>query len=201
MPITWKNHNNPLGESNKDEYRVNFSSNIKVCFQGTQLSSNGGLLLYRDLDESLGMTEKIAKHLIDHRTGKNIRHSLLGLLRQSIYSRLSGYEDINDAEVTMHDPSFRYAIGGAATEKAAASASEMQTFETRCLTKKDNVKALHNALGDSIMQTHTKRRSFDNLIWTARLAKLMGSKKAWFITVTSKLLAITRCFASITLVI
>lgn len=121
MPMTRKNRKNPLGESKKDEYRVNFSSNIKIYFQGTQLSSNGGLLLYRDLDESLSMTKRIGMHLVDHRTGKNIHHALIGLLRQSIYSRLSSYEDINDAEVTLHDPSFRYAIDGAATEKTAAS--------------------------------------------------------------------------------
>ena len=65
--------------------------------------------------------------LTDLRQGSNKQHLLVPLLRQSIYSRLAGYEDVNDAERLAVDPALRYVVGGRASlpEKQAASASEV----------------------------------------------------------------------------
>ncbi|MBI3693739.1 MAG: transposase, partial [Acidobacteria bacterium] len=79
---------------------------MKVAFQGSRVTSDGGLLLVRELDEHLGMTQLIAQHLTDPR-GTNTRLPLADLLRQSVYSRLAGYEDVNDAERLSQDPTFR----------------------------------------------------------------------------------------------
>ena len=57
----------------------------------------------RKLDERLGLSELIDQHLIDSR-GKNTQLPLADLLRQSVYSRLAGYEDVNDAECLSQDP-------------------------------------------------------------------------------------------------
>jgi hypothetical protein len=87
-----------MGEACKDDLRVGFDSAIKLEFHGARVSSNVGLFPFRDLDEAVQLTESGAAGLFDLRTGSNIRHGMTALLRQSIYGRLAGYEDGNDAE-------------------------------------------------------------------------------------------------------
>jgi hypothetical protein len=67
------------------------------------------------------LTSTAATGLHDTRTGQNTQHSLLALLRQSIYSRLAGYEDVNDAERLCLDPAMRTVVGGRAKDHTAAS--------------------------------------------------------------------------------
>ena len=62
------------------------------------MTSDAGLLVPRELDERLGLSAPIERHLTDPRTGRNFQFALPDLFRQSIYSRLAGYEDTNDAE-------------------------------------------------------------------------------------------------------
>ena len=71
------------------------------------MTSDVGLVLVRELDERLGLSKLIEHHLSDCRRGKNIQLPLADLLRQSIYSRLAGYEDVNDAARLSQDPTFR----------------------------------------------------------------------------------------------
>ncbi len=65
------------------------------------------MLAYRELDDTLSLTDTGAETLADARTGKNGRHRLAGLLRQSVFGRLAGYEDVNDAERLCRDPAMR----------------------------------------------------------------------------------------------
>lgn len=97
------------------------------------MTSDAGLLAYRELDQVLDLTTLAPSVLSDSRTGKNTRHSLTALLRQSVYSRLAGYEDTNDAERLCVDPAMRNVVGGRAKNHSAASTSEMSRFETRTL--------------------------------------------------------------------
>ena len=55
--------------------------------------------------------------IADARSGKNGRHALAGLFRQSVFSRLVGYEDVNDAERLRHDPAMRWIVGGKAAQE------------------------------------------------------------------------------------
>jgi hypothetical protein len=92
-----------MGEKQNDaSLRVDFDSSVKVRFVGAQVSSDAGLLAYRELDEHLGLTEMAAEELWDTRCGKNIQHSMLGLVRQAVYGRIAGYEDTNDADYLRH---------------------------------------------------------------------------------------------------
>ena len=70
-----------MGERCKDALRVNFDRKLKVEFHGTKVTSDTGLLAYRELDEVLSLTTMIESELTDNRTGKNTRHGLLALLR------------------------------------------------------------------------------------------------------------------------
>ena len=88
----------------KDALRIGFDRAIKLEFHGARVSSDAGLFPYRDLDEAARLTESGAAELFDFRTGSNIQHRMKALLRQSVYSRLAGYEDVNDAERLRVDP-------------------------------------------------------------------------------------------------
>ena len=84
---------NPMGEACKDALQVGFNRAIRLEFHGTRLSSNGSLIAHRDLDDAFTLTSSGAGNQFDFRAGSNIRHSMTALLRQSVYSRLAGYED------------------------------------------------------------------------------------------------------------
>jgi hypothetical protein len=71
---------------------------------------------------ALGLTDTGAETLADARTGKNARHRLAGLLRQSVFGRLAGYEDVNDADRLCRDPAMRWVVGDRAITCSAASA-------------------------------------------------------------------------------
>ena len=82
---------------------MQFDRSVKVEFRGAAIRSYGGLLLHRELDDALGLTEMAAGLIAHPRTGGNGRHRLAGLLRQSIFSCLAGYEDVNDANRLARD--------------------------------------------------------------------------------------------------
>ncbi len=71
---------------------------LKVDFQGSRVTSDGALILVCELDERPGFGELIEQHLTGPRRGNNTQFPLADLLRQSVYGRLAGYEDVNDAE-------------------------------------------------------------------------------------------------------
>ena len=145
-----------MGDAKNDDLRVSFDSRLKLKFLGSQVTTDAGLLAYRELDETLGLTEMAPDVLEDSRVGSNKQHGLLPLLRQSIYSRLAGYEDVNDAERLSVDPAMRHVVGGRATlpEKQAASTSEVGRFETQTLSTKSNLTALMDLSGDWIDKAH-----------------------------------------------
>lgn len=152
-----------MGESRTEALQVGFDGSIRLEFHGATVSSNGGLLPYRDLDDALDLTPMASAALQDWRTGTNICHSLTALLRQSIYSRVAGYEDLNDAERLAVDPIMRQVVGGRATKKQAASTSEMGRFETEVLTQAKNLAALMELSGKWIAQVQ-QRRPIDRII-------------------------------------
>ena len=99
-----------LGDARKDALRVEFDSRVKLEFHGGAVTSDAGLAAYRELDEALGLTQ-MGEVLHNSRRGKNPQHELVGLLRESVHSRLAGYEDTNDAERLAVDPAMRQVIG------------------------------------------------------------------------------------------
>lgn len=125
---------NAAGEAESSPLRLPFDRSVKLAFQGSSISSNSGLLLHRELDDALGLTEMAAGLIADCRTGRNGRHCLVGLLRQSVFSRLAGYKDVNDADHLCRDLVMRQLVGGRAVKHGATLASAMGRFETDKLT-------------------------------------------------------------------
>lgn len=143
-----------MGEGKNDALRVNFDNKLKLEFHGVKVTSDAGLLAYREIDDVFGLTEMVACELSDNRIGKNTQHSIAALLRQSVYSRLAGYEDTNDAERLSVDPATRHIVGERAKDKTAASVSLMGRFETEILTQSQNLKALMNQPGQWVDEVH-----------------------------------------------
>jgi len=115
-----------MGEGNKDVLRLDFDHRLKLEFH----TSSGDLLTYRDLDYALGVTSSVDSELHYIRTGQNTQHGLTALLRQSIFSRLAGYDDTNDAECLAIDFATRHIAGGRTVERSAAATSVMSRCET-----------------------------------------------------------------------
>ncbi len=153
--LIWEN---PIGETRKDALRLDLDRKLKLEFHGTKVTSDGGLLVYRELDDALGLTSTVDTELHVIRTGKNTQHGLSALLRQSIYSRLAGYDDTNDAERLSIDPTMRQIVGGRAKERTAASTSLMGRFETEILTQDRNLQCLIDLPCQWVDKVHQGKR-------------------------------------------
>ena len=130
-----------MGESQKQAFQLSFNRFLRVAFQGSRVTSNGGLILVRELDERLGFGELVEQYLTDSRAN-NARLSFADLLRQSVYSRLAGYEDVNDAERLSQDPALRLIGSEKIWDRGAALTSRLQTFETEMLAEEGNFAGL-----------------------------------------------------------
>jgi hypothetical protein len=147
----------PAGERELGDIRVGFDRRLKLEFHGSHITSDAGLLPFRDLDDALGLTEIAATTLSDIRTGKNGRHSLIAQFRQSLFGRVAGYEDVNDADRLAKDPAMRWIVGGRAIANHAASTSQMARFETEVLTQNENMSALTDLSGQWIDMARSSR--------------------------------------------
>ena len=131
-----------MGEIQNQPFQLSFNASLKVDFQGSRVTSDGGLILVRELDERLGFGALIEQHLTDSRRGKNTQFPFADLLRQSVHSRLAGYEDLNDAERLSQDPAFRLIGSEKVWDRGAALTSRLQTFETEMLAEEENFTGL-----------------------------------------------------------
>src|SRR3954452_3566872 len=146
-----------LGEAQDAALGLAFDRRLKLEFHGTKVTSDGGLLACRELDDVLGLSETAGDVLTDTRTGANGRHTLLGQFRQSVFGRLAGYEDVNDADRLAYDPAMRWVVGGQAVTGQAASTSQMGRFETEVMTEAKNLAALTDLSGHWIDRVHARR--------------------------------------------
>jgi Transposase DDE domain group 1 len=148
-----------MGDCQNHDLRLSFDRRLKLKFLGSKVTTDAGLLAYRELDEALGLTKMADDLLGDSRLGSNKQHGILPLLRQSIYSRLAGYEDVNDAERLSVDPAMRHVVGGRAAmaDKPAASTSEVGRFETEIINTSSNLKKLMDLSGEWIDKVHQRK--------------------------------------------
>ena len=144
----------PMGASSKGDFRLDFDRRVRLEFYGSKISSDGGLLLFRERDETLGLHDLAWRSLRDTRRGKNGVHNFTGPLRQSTFGRRAGYRDVNDADRLARDPVMRQFVGGRAALGHAASTSQMTRFETDILASTYNRAALADLPGQWIDTMH-----------------------------------------------
>ena len=194
-----------MGESSDTPLKLQFDRRVRLDFRGATITSDAGLLACRELDAALGLTETANDYIHESRTGRNVQHGLLPLLRQSVYSRLAGYEDTNDAERLAQDPAMRVIVGWQGTDKQAASTNTMSRFETEVLTEEKNLDGLARLnvewVDRGMAQTSHQRVipstcSGQAWTWTALKARCMGSKRESPTTATSSPYVITRSSCS-----
>ena len=117
-----------MGQPQGEGLKVGFNSSLRLEFHGSKVTSDAGLLAYRELDGVLELFDLVSKDLSDVRTGRNVQHALKTLLRQSVYSRLAGYEDANDATLMSKDPAMRAITRKKKVGKNAARAKGVVHF-------------------------------------------------------------------------
>ncbi len=190
----------PTGESESDALRLDFDRRLKLEFHGSNVTSDAGLLPFRELDDALGLSEMAGAVLSDGRRGKNTRHVLSGLLRQSVFGRLAGYDDVNDADRLARDPAVRWIVGGRAAHDCATSASQMGRFETEWLTRLVVRTSSRSPTSPGIGSTAfipANRRGQSCSTWIRVSAQPTVIRKAPPTTATSLAPAIIRCSCSI----
>jgi len=131
-----------MGDKQNQPFQLSFNASLKIDFQGSRVTSDGGLILVRELDERLGFGDLLRLHLTDPRHGKNTQLPLADLLRQSVCGRLAGCEDVSDAERLSEDPTFRLIASQKIWERGAALTSRLQSFETEMLAEEQNFAGL-----------------------------------------------------------
>ena len=145
-----------MGQPPGEGLKVGFDSSLRLEFHGSKVTTDAGLLAYRELDGALGLFDSVSKDLSDVRIGRNTQHRIENLLRQSIFSRLAGYEDVNDATRMSKDPVMRAIAGKKKVKKNAASTNTMGRFETEMLTMKENLGALSEINGRWVQRAINK---------------------------------------------
>jgi len=130
-----------------------FGKEIIACFDGGRLTSDGGGLLLREIDERYGVTAAAASSIHDRRDRKRTIHDIVALLRQRIFSIALGYEDANDAHTLKSDPALKI-MSGRLPETGADLASQptISRFENR-VTRRD-LRRLADFLADLYIRTH-----------------------------------------------
>src|SRR5674536_4134 len=154
-----------MGEGQEGSLKLHFDGHLRLEFRGAKVTTDAGLLVVRELDEVLGLTEMAGEKISDNRTGRNVQHELAGLLRQSVYARLAGYEDVNDQEALTRDPAMRAVVGKKALDRNAASSQTVSRFETETLATEQNIEALSSInavwVEKAIARTNTKKIVLD----------------------------------------
>lgn len=105
---------------------------IELNFEGGCVSSDGGVLLLRQMDDRIKLTEQVAKIMPDDRDPDRIDHTNLAMLRQRVYGLALGYEDLNDHDKLRHDIGFQTSVN---CTKSLASSPTLCRFENRANRK------------------------------------------------------------------
>ncbi len=132
---------------------MNFSplgrKKVIASFTGGSITSDGGLLLLREVDKELQLSNKIAKLITDTRHSSYVKHSVVHMIRQRLYGLAAGYEDLNDHDLLRKDSCFQVAVS---KEQELASSSTLSRFEN-IITRRDCVE-LNKLLVEKFIASH-----------------------------------------------
>lgn len=126
---------------------------IRVDFEGGQITSDAGLVAVREFDHRIGFSDGIARCLRDERHPSYVVHALMGLVIQRLYALIAGYEDQNDAHRLRHDGLFQLIAGKSELGDPLASQPTLSRFENA--VSATEVGALNDLLVESFI-AHTQ---------------------------------------------
>jgi Transposase DDE domain group 1 len=124
---------------------------IEANFQGGAISSDGGLVLLRQLDQRIGLSKAVSQVLHDPRDPDRITHSLRDLIAQRLYGLCCGYEDLNDHDRLRHDPLLQTAVGKAEVLASSATFSRLENRASRA-----DILAMNQVLVEQFIAAHAK---------------------------------------------
>jgi hypothetical protein len=104
---------------------------IGADFSGGAISSDGGVMLLRQVDRKIGLSRAVAAALADRRDARRITHDLRDLVAQRLYGLCCGYEDLNDHDQLRHDPLMQTAMDKAEELASSPTLSRLETGATR----------------------------------------------------------------------
>ena len=125
---------------------------LEIEFTGGNISSDGGVLLLRQIDKRLKLTERIASSIPDDRDPKKVIHSTLSQLRQRVYGIALGYEDLNDHITLRYDTALQTAVG---QETSLASSSTLFRLDNKA--NRQIAINCHKAFFDLFIASHKKK--------------------------------------------
>jgi hypothetical protein len=128
---------------------------LLVDFKGGEITSDAGLLLVRQADETLGLVSGLADCVRDNRDPRYVGHGMRDLFRQHIYQIVAGYEDCNDANLLRRDPALKTVCDRLLSEKDLASQPTLTRLENS-VTVKDVYR-----IGKYFVESYIQRRKKD----------------------------------------
>jgi Transposase DDE domain group 1 len=154
-----------MGEAQEWLFEPSFNHAVKVCASDDRITSDAGLVLLREADHRLGLTESLAQRLFDPRRQYLIRYQLVELLRERLYSLAQGYSAQDDADRLAHDPAMKMAVWNRPGQQPLEERLASQPSQSRLiylLTLTDgNRAALRDALGEAC-QRHLRATGGDH---------------------------------------
>lgn len=104
---------------------------VEAQFVEEEVTSDGGVLLLREIDRKLHLTEELRKIIPDIRDQSKIKHSLISMIRQRIYGIALGYEDLNDHAALRHDPALQTAVERVSTLASSPTLCRVENTANR----------------------------------------------------------------------
>jgi hypothetical protein len=115
------------GESDDGWLRDDFDRRLTLEFHGSRLISDGGILIHRELDGAIGLTDLAGAVLLKCRRGKNPCHRLIDLFRQSVFGRLAG-----DSIVAKRPVRWLFRLSGDRIGRSVGGILDNTSFNASC---------------------------------------------------------------------
>lgn len=154
-----------MGKAQEWLFEPSFNRAVKVCASDDRITSDAGLVLLREADHRLGLTESLAQRLVDPRQQNLIRYQLVELLRERLYALAQGYSAQDDSDRLAHDPAMKLAVWDRPgrqplDERLASQPSQSRLIDILTLTP-DNRAALRDSLSEAC-QRHLRATGGDH---------------------------------------
>ena len=141
-----------MGEAREWLFEPTFNRAVKVCTTDERITSDAGLVLLREADHRLGLTEWLAQRLFDPRRQELIRYQLVELLRERVYALAQGYSAQDDADRLAHDPAMKMAVWDRPGEQTLEERLASQPTQSRLIYLMTLTAGNRAALRDSLCE-------------------------------------------------